>query len=142
MLLDGKRLVYIEDDPRNRQLVEMILTGEGAKVWFDRWGAPALALSAVIGHIPLDMILLDLMFANGYSGYDVYAELRKQIVLDKVPVVMISAADAAVEMPKARQLGLSSYIVKPIDADHFAHQIKSVLEGQPIWQLAAAAWNC
>ena len=139
MLLDGKRIVYVEDDSRNRQLVEMILTGEGAKVWLDRWGAPALALSAVIGHMPLDMILLDLMFANGYSGYDIYAELRKQYTLDKVPVVMISAADASIEMPKARQLGLDSYIVKPIDADHFAHQIKSILEGQPIWQLATPA---
>ena len=138
MLLDGKRIVYVEDDARNRQLVEMILTGEGAKVWFDRWGAPALALSAVIGHMPLDMILLDLMFANGYSGYDVYTELRKQYTLDKVPVVMISAADDSIEMPKARQLGLTSYIVKPIDADHFAYQIKSILEGQPIWQLATA----
>ena len=139
MLLDGKRIVYVEDDSRNRQLVEMILTGEGAKVWLDRWGAPALALSAVIGHMPLDMILLDLMFANGYSGYDIYAELRKQYTLDKVPIVMISAADASIEMPKARQLGLDSYIVKPIDADHFAHQIKSILEGQPIWQLATPA---
>jgi len=139
MLLDGKRIVYVEDDSRNRQLVEMILTGEGAKVWLDRWGAPALALSAVIGHMPLDMILLDLMFANGYSGYDIYAELRKQYTLDKVPVVMISAADASIEMPKARLLGLDSYIVKPIDADHFAHQIKSILEGQPIWQLATPA---
>lgn len=135
MLLEGKRIVYIEDDSRNRQLVEMILSGEGAKVWCERWGLPALALTTVIGHAPLDLILLDLMFSNGYSGYDIYAELRKHFALDDVPVVMISAADAAVEAPKARRLGLASYISKPIDADHFASQIRGILEGQPIWQV-------
>lgn len=135
MLLDGKRIIYIEDDPRNRQLIDMILTGEGAQVWFETWGIPGLALTTVLAHWPVDLILLDLMFPKGFNGYDIYLELRKHPTLRLVPVVMISAADAAVEMPRARQLGLASYLAKPIDADRFASQLKTILDGQPIWQV-------
>jgi CheY-like chemotaxis protein len=36
MRLDGRRIVTVEDDPRNRKLVQMLLTTEGARIWFAR----------------------------------------------------------------------------------------------------------
>jgi response regulator of citrate/malate metabolism len=51
---------------------------------------------------------------------------------------MISAADAAIEMPRARQLGLSSYLAKPIDADQFASQLLTIMDGQSLWQTSEA----
>lgn len=134
MLLENKKIVYIEDDQRNRKMVEMILAADGAKVYCERWGVPAMAIDTIIGYWPIDLILLDLMFTKGYNGYDVFTEIRRMPLLADVPVVMISAADAEVEMPKARQLGFTSYIPKPIDADTFAEQISTVLNGQNIWQ--------
>lgn len=133
MLLKNKRIVYIEDDVRNRKLVDMLVTAEGATIWFERWGIPGTALATVLGYFPVDLILLDLMFPHGYSGYDIYTILRKQVVLNNVPIVMLSAADGTTEMPKARQIGLSSYIAKPIDSDLFAQQLKDILDGQSIW---------
>ncbi len=133
MLLQNKRIVYIEDEARNRTIVEMLLKAEGAKIWFERWGVPNLSVSTIMAFWPLDLILLDLMLPNGYTGYDVYAELRKQSMLDDVPIVIVSAADASIEMPKARRLGLTSYLSKPIDADQFPQQIKAILDGQAIW---------
>ncbi|MBN1430308.1 MAG: response regulator [Anaerolineae bacterium] len=133
MLLKNKRIVYIEDDLRNRKLVELLVTAEGADIWFERWGTPGTALAIVMGYQPLDLILLDLMFTRGYDGYDIYAALRKQSEFDSVPIVMVSAADAAVEIPKARRLGLTSYIAKPIDSDLFAQQLKDIMDGHAIW---------
>jgi CheY-like chemotaxis protein len=136
MLLKDKRIVYVEDDMRNRKLVEILVTAEGATIWFERWGIPATALATVMGYWPLDLILLDLMLPHGYSGYDIYAMLRRQPLLDTVPIVMLSAADATAEMPKARQMGFSSYITKPIDSDQFAQQLKTIIDGQPVWIVA------
>jgi DNA-binding response OmpR family regulator len=133
MLLKDKRIVYIEDDLRNRKLVEMLVTEEGATIWFERWGVPSTALATVIAYWPIDLILLDLMFTHGYSGYDIYSMLRHQALLSKVPIVMVSAADAEVEMFKARQLGLTGYIAKPIDSDLFAQQLKDIMDGQAVW---------
>lgn len=133
MLLQDRRILYVEDDQRNRKLVEMLLTGEGAKVFFERWGVPSLALAAVLNHLPLDLILLDLMFPHGYSGYDIFRFLRKQPMLNSVPIIMISAADPQAEMMQARELGLSGYIAKPLDSYLFAQQIRDIIEGKPVW---------
>jgi CheY-like chemotaxis protein len=133
MLLQNKRIMYIEDDARNRKLVDLILTSEGARVWFERWGAPALSLTAVLSYMPLDIILLDLMFPHGFSGYDVYRILRQQSPLQDVPLVVVSAADPSVEMPKARSLGIANYIAKPIDATCFAQQIQDIIAGTRVW---------
>ena len=133
MLLKNKRILYIEDDDRNRRLVEMVLASEGAQVWFEKWGLPAMTLSAVINHMPLDVILLDLMFRHGFSGYDIFEALRHQPELSGVPVVIVSAADPSIEMPKARDLGIPNYIAKPIDATVFPRQIHNIIEGQSVW---------
>ncbi len=133
VILEGKRIVYIEDDMRNRTLTDMILSAEGARLWFERWGLPATALTTVINHLPLDMILLDLMFPNGYTGYDIFAELRMVPELDEVPIVMVSASDAAIEIPRAKAAGLSAYIPKPIDAEIFPAQLKAIMEGDTMW---------
>jgi CheY-like chemotaxis protein len=133
MLLKDKRIVYIEDDLQNRKLVEMLVTTAGATIWFERWGSPPTALATVLGYLPLDLILLDLMFHTGYTGYDIYTLLHRQPLIEGVPIIMISAADAMTEMPKARKLGLASYIAKPIDSDQFAQQLRSILDGQAIW---------
>ncbi len=133
MLLQGRRILYIEDDPRNRRLVELLLGAAGAQVRVERWGVPAMALSAVAEHLPLDLILLDLMFSSGFSGYDVFRTLRQQAGLDTVPIVMVSAAEAGLEMPRARQAGLSGYVAKPIDALLFPQQVLDAIKGQPVW---------
>lgn len=133
MLLKDKRIVYIEDDIRNRKLVEMLVTAEGGTIWFERWGIPSTALATVVGYWPLDLVLLDLMFTHGYTGYDIYAMLRRQPLLNSVPIVIVSAADAMVEIPKARHLGLTSYIAKPIDSDIFVQQLKAIMDGQAVW---------
>ena len=100
---------------------------------------PGTALSVVLGYSPLDLILLDLMFPNGFSGYDIFKELRKLPQLDDVPIVMISAADAEIEMRKARQVGLDSYIAKPIDSEQFSQQLKAIMDGEAVWTVSESA---
>ena len=134
MILNGKRIIYIEDDLRNRIMVQTLLEAEGAKTMFERWGTPGTALSVIAGYLPVDLILLDLMLGYGYSGYDILHAIRQQPMFQGIPVVMISAADASVEMPKARDLGVASYLSKPIDAPLFAHQIADILAGTSIWE--------
>lgn len=81
----------------------------------------------------VDVILLDLMFPNKVTGYDVYATLRATPEYANVPVIAISASDPSVELPKVKSLGFSGFIGKPIDLRTFALQINTVLEGQHVW---------
>jgi DNA-binding response OmpR family regulator len=62
----------------------------------------------------IDLILLDLAFPRGLSGYDIYDDIQAIQELKAIPIVVVTAADLSVEMPKARQKGLNGFISKPL----------------------------
>jgi CheY-like chemotaxis protein len=132
MILKDKRIFYIEDDNRNRAIVQMILEQSGATVSFDSRGITEQLIPKLCAFEP-DLILTDLMFPGKVSGYDIFAAVRTVKELDGVPVVVLSASDPEVEIPKARARGLSGFIGKPLDIRFFANQIAAVLHGDPIW---------
>jgi CheY-like chemotaxis protein len=130
-LLQGKRIFYVEDDLRNRAIIQMLIEQHGAWFDFDRWGKDAL--SKMRASLPLDLILLDLMLPNNISGYDIYQQMRQDSAFTDLPVVLVSAADASIEMPKARHLGINGFIAKPIDFDLFPRQLASLIAGEQVW---------
>ncbi|MEO8395213.1 MAG: response regulator, partial [Chloroflexota bacterium] len=82
---------------------------------------------------PVDAILLDLMLPGQYTGYDIFQQIRQQAEFNHVPIVAVSAADSSTALPKARAMGFSGFISKPIDFRLFAQQIKQVVDGSLIW---------
>jgi two-component system, cell cycle response regulator DivK len=134
-ILKDKRIFYIEDDPKNRAIVQTILEAAGARMEFEKWGFQEVALPKLRAY-RADLILLDLMFPMGISGYDIFDAIRHNMILSHLPVVAVSAADASVEIPKARSKGFAGFIGKPIDIRLFPHQIASVLNGETVWYAA------
>lgn len=132
MKLNNTRIFYVEDDLKNRAIVQMLLEQAGAVVGFERWGRNE-TLSKLIAFQPIDLILLDLMFPNGVSGYDVFQMIRQCPEFAAVPIIAISAADPGIEMVRAHDLGFSGYISKPIDLRQFAEQISQCIHGAPVW---------
>ncbi|MCS6836725.1 MAG: response regulator [Anaerolineae bacterium] len=130
-LLQGKRIFYVEDDLRNRAIVQMIVEQHGARLSFERWGKEAVA--KMRASLPIDLILLDIMLPNNVNGYDIYAQLRQDSAFDGIPIAIVSASDASLEMTKARQLGLDGYIAKPIDMDLFPRQLAHLIAGEQVW---------
>lgn len=131
MLLRGKRIFIIEDNIHNRLVYNMALTGQGASIYFDPHGRdPEWRLRAMRD---ADLIILDLMLWRGQSGFDLFDEIRNQPEIRAIPIIAVSAAEPAVAVPKARQMGFSGFIAKPIDDEHFAEQIARVIAGEEIW---------
>jgi DNA-binding response OmpR family regulator len=83
--------------------------------------------------MPIDIILLDLMFPRGITGYDIFREIRSYSEFDSIPIVAVSAADATVAIPKAQEMGFSGFIAKPIDFYRFSVQIEHILDKQEVW---------
>lgn len=134
MMLQGKSIFYIEDDIKNRLIVQVILEREGARVNFENWGRETV-VERLRYALPVDLILLDLMFPRNISGYDVFDLIRADQTLAHVPIVALSAADPGVEVPKARARGFAGFISKPVNLHTFAEQIVQILEGRPAWAL-------
>ncbi|HLY29245.1 MAG TPA: response regulator [Aggregatilineales bacterium] len=132
MSLKGKRIFYIEDNVGNRSLVEVLMEQRGAQCAFERWGDKDV-VRRLMGFMPVDLILLDLMLPNNVSGYDVFDMLRTIPALNAIPIAVTSAADPSIEMPRSRAKGLAGYIAKPISVLFFPSQIADLIAGKHVW---------
>jgi two-component system cell cycle response regulator DivK len=131
MLLDHKRIFIVEDNLQNRIIFQLTLSRHGADLSFEPWGSRTLLHLQALSKI--DLIILDLMLANGISGFDIFDQIRARPELDRVPVIAVSAIDPSFAIPKARKQGFSGFIAKPIDQDIFPRQLAAVLDGEKVW---------
>lgn len=131
MLLQDKRVFIVEDQLANRAIVQLLLERAGASTAFERWGTETIEKLAAFE--PVDVILLDLMFPNGVTGYDVYDEIRKQPQFKQTPIVAISATDPSAAIPRVKAQGFAGFIPKPVDFDRFPNQIAIILEGETLY---------
>lgn len=127
-----KRIFVVEDDFNNRIITQMALITHDVRVEFDRWGKDTMVKLVSFGKP--DLILLDLMFPNGITGYDIFDLIRANNTYNNVPIVAISASDTSTAIPRCQAKGFSGFIAKPIDSDHFAAQLEAILDGQKVWQ--------
>ena len=131
LALSGKRIFIVEDNTLNRVVYQITLGVQGAYLDFDRWGKEAV--DRLKRSRNWDLIILDLMLYRGISGFDIFQEIRSLPEYDQVPIIAISASEPSVARPRARELGFSGFISKPVDEATFADQIGRVIAGEQIW---------
>ena len=134
MQLFGKRIFLVEDNQGNAAIIQMLLEQDGAKILRGRWGGPE-TMALLEKHLPIDIILLDLMLPQGITGYDVFDDIRGQSHTQHIPIVAVSASDPADTIPKVRRKGFNGFIAKPVDFSLFATQINSILQGRAVWHI-------
>ena len=133
MSLEGKKIFIIEDNVINFAVIRTTLQKYRASAPYDNWGDTTLEKMRAYP-FPLDMILLDLMLADGVSGYDVFDQIKLTPEFAEVPIVCVSAADPNIEIPKAKAKGFDGYISKPIRQRSFAQKLEAVLDGDTdVW---------
>lgn len=132
MILDGKTIFLVEDDPVNLAVIRVSLQTQGALVPYDHWGDATLKkMLYSVGNI--DLILLDIMLPGKISGYDIFDVIKKNPEFANTPIVAVTASDPDLEIPKAREKGFNGYISKPIDRNQFPQDLLTVIEGGEVW---------
>lgn len=131
MTIAGKRIFIVEDNAGNGTIMKILLEAAGAKVYVDRFAINTL--QRIHEADKIDIILLDLMLSNGMTGYDIFDNLRQDPDLRNIPVILVTAADPAIEMNKARAKGFHGFISKPINNISFAKMVGAVLQGYTVW---------
>lgn len=131
MLLKGKTILIAEDNSLNRVTFQVTLSLQGASVAFERFGLRTVEKAQFASKI--DLIVLDLMLANGVNGYQVFQELRALSQFDDTPIVAVSASDPTQAIEKCKALGFNGFIPKPIDEREFPGQLLRIIEGEQIW---------
>ena len=117
------RILIVDDQLHDRQLMEILLTAEGYRLQTARSGQEALTM---VREQPPDLILLDVMMP-GTDGYQVTAELKANAASRNIPVILFTALDDR----DARLLGLRSgaedFLSKPIDGAELCVRVRNLL---------------
>jgi two-component system cell cycle response regulator DivK len=113
------RVLYIEDNPDNRLLVQRVLVAEGFAVDVAANAADGVKL-AETGRP--DLILVDINMPD-VDGYTVTAQLRKMDHMSRVPIIALTANVMKGDKEKTLAAGCDGYIQKPIDIDQFPRQL-------------------
>jgi adenylate cyclase len=104
--------VLVADDNRmNRLLLGRSLEQQGHTVVFAEHGREALEL---LRQRPFDVLLLDVLMPE-LDGYHVLEELKSDVHLRDIPVVMTSALDELDSVVKCVEMGAEDYLTKPIN---------------------------
>jgi diguanylate cyclase (GGDEF)-like protein len=108
---DPSKLLVVDDNPQNRDLLFRRLTGCGYQVEVAEDGAQALEK---INQAHFDLVLLD-QVKPGMSGLDLLRLLRATYSPSQLPVIMLSAVNDSDAIVDAFGQGANDYVVKPVD---------------------------
>jgi DNA-binding NtrC family response regulator len=120
------RILIVDDEPFNLDLLEQELAERGYRVERARDGEEALDKLRVSQP---DLIFLDYMMP-GMNGLEVLKEIRGRKI--DVPVVMITAHGTIERAVEAMKEGAYDFVTKPFDPDHIALIVRKALERQKL----------
>lgn len=106
-------VLYIEDNPSNLKLVEVILRRQPDLTLMSATNGED-GLNLARRHRP-DVILLDIHLP-GMNGYEVLAALKADAGTCDIPVLALSADAMAIDIEHGLSAGFHRYITKPIEA--------------------------
>ena len=120
------KILYIDDDPFNRSLVNRLLTSYNFEVIEAATGLEGITIAR---KNPPHLILMDINMP-GLDGHETTTRMRSIPILKRVPIIALTARTTSGERELAIAAGCDGYITKPIDVDDFPHQIISYLQGR------------
>jgi len=123
MPASGARILVVDDNDVNRELLKLRLEVNGFQVELAEGGREALEvlrqrtiIEMMESRAPMefDLVLLDVMMPE-VSGLEVLQHLRRQYTIADLPIIMVTARDQSEDVVEALKLGANDYVIKPID---------------------------
>jgi CheY-like chemotaxis protein len=119
----GGRILVIEDNPTNLELVTYLLNAFGHTTIAARDGEEGV--EAALRAKP-DLILCDIALPK-LDGYGVARRLRAASTLHGVPLIAVTASAMVGDRDKVVASGFDGYISKPITPETFVAEVEAYL---------------
>ncbi|RPI08478.1 MAG: response regulator [Zetaproteobacteria bacterium] len=117
------RVLVVEDNPVNLELVAALLENEGCGVLLAESADLGLRLAAA--EHP-DLIVMDIQLPR-MSGYDATRRLKADPVTARIPVMALTAHAMRGDEARARAAGFDAFLTKPIDTRVFRETVRRFL---------------
>jgi len=118
-ILEGRRILIVEDDVRNVYALTNILEPRGALVEIARNGREALDALERAAAQPgqaIDLVLMDVMMPV-MDGLTATREIRKKSEWRSLPVITLTAKAMPDDQQRCIDAGASDYMAKPLDVE-------------------------
>jgi two-component system cell cycle response regulator len=126
----AERVLVVDDEAGNRELLEAILTEDGYRVEQADNGVRALAQATAA---PPDLILLDLMMP-GMNGFEVCQRLKQDPATASVPVIVVTALAQIKDKEAALTSGADDFLTKPVNTEDLRTRVAAMLKVRGIRQ--------
>jgi chemotaxis family two-component system response regulator PixG len=120
----GPLIACVDDSPLVCQTMEALLTASGYQFVGVEDGLRAFSI--LIARKP-EVIFLDLVMPNT-NGYEICAKLRKLAFFRNTPIVILTGNDGIVDRVRAKLVGASDFLSKPVEAETVLSVIHKHLE--------------
>jgi two-component system phosphate regulon response regulator OmpR len=118
---DAPHLLVVDDDRRIRDLLSRFLTGEGYRI---TTADTAAAARAKLTSLRFDLLVLDVMMP-GETGFEFARDIRQT---STVPILMLTARDAAESRITGLEIGADDYVAKPFEPRELSLRIANILK--------------
>jgi CheY-like chemotaxis protein len=118
-------ILLVEDDPSNRDVVEVMLSRSGHRVLTCGNGVEALALCREETP-PIDLILMDVQMPV-MDGFETVRQIRAHAETRDLPIICLSAKAGEADQLAGLLAGADDYMTKPFVRRSLLDLIESVL---------------
>jgi CheY-like chemotaxis protein len=113
-LLEGRRVLIVDDDPRNLFAISSVLESQGMEILIAENGQDAI--DVLMNEPAIDLVLMDIMMP-GMDGYSTMEVIRHQDGFADLPIIALTAKAMVGDREKAIHAGASDYVTKPVAID-------------------------
>src|SRR5690242_2043022 len=123
----AERILVVDDDPRNRRLLDAMLRPEGYAVLEAESGERTLEL---VAQGAADLVLLDVMMP-GLDGVETCRRIRAGSGPERLlPVIFVTALGDRESRVRGKSVGADDYLAKPIDASELLARVRNLLDAK------------
>ena len=125
--MDVSNILIVDDNPEIREIIEILLTGEGFLTFQAKDGMTALKL---LQERDFDLIILDIMMPD-INGYQTCLEIRKS---SNVPILFLSARTKDSDKTLGFSSGGDDYLAKPFSYNELISRVKALIRRYHIYK--------
>ncbi len=122
-LIQQKRVVVVDDEPSSREALCALLTAEDLDIQAVSSGKELLRR---MPELAPDVILLDVMMPE-MDGYTVCQELKRAVVYQHIPVILVTALDTVQDRVRGLDVGADEFLTKPVSRVELQARVRTML---------------
>jgi len=124
LIKDYPRIIVVDDDPVNLEVVNTILTMEQYDITSVLTGEEALSL---LDAQEWDLVISDVMMPR-MSGYELTRIIRKRFTISELPILLLTARNRPEDIENGFLAGANDYVTKPVDAVELKSRVNALTE--------------